>query len=195
MLTGSRGVIDCPGIFSQSGFSVRAIVCDKQPSNVSNFKNLLQHINQDPDELFIWWYELRKIYLFYDTVHLMKNIRNNLLNYKRFTYPSFKSDGFKDPINVTGGEIKWKFFHDVQEKDALLETNLRKAPKLTTTKVLHPGDCKENVPTALAIFHETTAAAIQFYFPDESSTVEFLRLFNKSITKPHFLQTITLETQ
>ena len=71
------------------------------------------------------------------------------LNYKRFIFPSFKFDGFKDPIDVPGGEIKWKFSHDVQEKDAFLEANLRKAPKLTT-KVLHPGNCKQNVPTALA---------------------------------------------
>ena len=108
----------------------------------------------------------------------MKNIRNNLLNYKRFIFPSFKFDGFKDPINVPDGKIKWKFFHDVHKKDAPSEANLRKAPKLTT-KELHPGNCKQNVATALAIFHETTAAAIQSYFPDEKSTVEFLKLFSK----------------
>ena len=102
------------------------------------FKKLLQHFNQDPNELFIW-YELRKIYLFYDAVHLVRNIRSNLLNYKRFIFPSFKFDGFKDPINVPDGEIKWKVFHDVHEKDDLLEANLRKAPKLTT-KVLDPGN-------------------------------------------------------
>ena len=104
----------------------------------------------------------------------MKNIPNNLLNYKRFIFPSFKFDGFKDPINILGGEIKWKFFHEVYEKDVVLETNLIKAPKLTM-KVLHSENCKQNVPTALAIFHETTAA----FFPNESSTVEFLKLFSK----------------
>ena len=108
----------------------------------------------------------------------MKNIRSNLLNYKRFIFPSFKFDGFKDPINFPGGEIEWKFFHDFHEKDAFLEANLRKAPKLTA-KVLHQGNCKQNVPLAFAIFHETTAAAIQSYFPDKKSTVEFLKLFSK----------------
>ena len=71
-----------------------------------------------------------------------------------------------------------KFFHDVNNKDPLLEVNLRKTPKLTT-KILHPGNCKQNVPTSLAIFHETTAAAIQPYFPDQKRTVEFLKLFSK----------------
>ena len=108
----------------------------------------------------------------------MKNIRSNLLNYKRFIFPSFKFDGFKDPINVPDGGIKRKFFHDVHEKDDLLEANLRKAPKLTT-KVLDLGNPKQNVSTTLAIFHETTAAAIQSYFPDPSSTAEFLKLFSK----------------
>ena len=55
---------------------------------------------------------------------------------------------------------------------------MRKAPKLTT-KVLDPGNPKQNVLTTLAIFHETTAAAIQSYFPDPSSTAEFLKLFSK----------------
>ena len=74
---------------------------------------------------------------------------------------------------------------------------MRKAPK-PTTKVLHPGNCKQNFLTALAIFHKTTVAVIQSYFPDESSTVEFLKLFSKwwviSTFKTAF-STITLETQ
>ena len=97
------------GILSKSGFIVRALVCGNHPSNVSTLKNTLQRFKQDPDKFFIW-YELRKMYLFYDAVHLVKNIRNNLLDYKRFIFPSFKFDGFKNPVNVAGGEMKRKFF-------------------------------------------------------------------------------------
>ena len=79
----------------------------------------------------------------------MKNIRNNLLNDKRFIFPLFKFDGFKDPINVPGREIKRNLFHDIHDKDAVLEANLRKAPKLTA-KELHPRNCKQNFPTTLA---------------------------------------------
>ena len=50
------------------------------------------------------------MYLCYDAVHLVKNIRNNLLDYKRFIFPSFKFEGFKNPVNVAGGEMKRKFF-------------------------------------------------------------------------------------
>ena len=45
-----------------------------------------------------------------DAVHLVRNIRNNLLSYKWCIFPSFKFYGFKDPINVSVGEIKLNFF-------------------------------------------------------------------------------------
>ena len=45
-----------------------------------------------------------------DAVHLVRNIRNNLLSYKWCIFPSFKFYGFKDPINVPVGEIKLNFF-------------------------------------------------------------------------------------
>ena len=92
--------VDCLGILFLSGFSVRAIVCDNYPSNVSSFKNY----NQDPDELFIL-YEPRRIYLFYDAIHLVKDIRNNLSHYIQLIFLSFKFDGFKDLSSVPGGEM------------------------------------------------------------------------------------------
>ena len=170
-------LLDCLDTLRQCGFNTRIIVCDNHPSNVSTFKKLLESSNQDPASLFLL-HETRKIYLCYDTVHLMKNVRNNLLNHKRFLFPSFNFNGFKDTINVTGGELKWKLLHDVFENDAKLDGNLRKAPKLTA-KALHPGNWKQNVPLALAIFDETTTAAIQSYFPDQSSAVGVLKLFQK----------------
>ena len=54
---------------------------------------------------------------------------------------------------------------------------LRKAPKISP-KVLHPGSCKQDVPTALAI-NETTSAAIEDYFPERKDSADFLRLFSK----------------
>ena len=46
--------------------------------------------------------------------------------------------------------------------------------------MLHPGNCKQNFPTVFpTIFHETTAAVAQSCFPEESSAVEFLKLFSK----------------
>ena len=116
--------------------------------------------NQNPDELYM----LRKIYICCIAVNLIENVRNNLLKCKRFIFPQFEFSGFIDPINVPVGEIAWKTFYDVFERDANLHANLRKAPKLTI-KVLQPGDCKQNVPNALAIFDEISIAAAKSYFP------------------------------
>ena len=63
------------------------------------------------------------------------------------------------------------------EKDSLLEANLREAPKITH-KVLHPGNCKQIVPVALASFHEYTSAALTSYFPEKKNEAEFLKRFN-----------------
>ena len=117
----------------------------------------------------------RKFTCFFYTVHLIKSIRNNLLNYRRFLFPSFSFNNFKDPINFQDGELSWKTFHEVNEKDALLEAHLKKAPKINS-KVLHPGNCKQNVPAALAIFDETTSAAIEQYFPEWKEAAKFFQL-------------------
>ena len=55
--------------------------------------------------------------------------------------------------------------------------NLSKGYKLSY-KALHPGDNKQSVPLALAIFHPTTTAAIKNYFPKKLDAAEFLNLFN-----------------
>ena len=58
-----------------------------------------------------------------------------------------------------------------------MQANLRKAPKLTY-ETLHPGNKKQNVQLALNIFHETTTAGINYYFPDREDATEFIRLIN-----------------
>ena len=56
-----------------------------------------------------------------------------------------------------------EYFSRRSRERCSLKANFKKAPKLTT-KVLHPGNCKQKVPTVLAIFHEITAAAVQSLF-------------------------------
>ena len=139
--------------------------CSFRPPNVSSFKKLLEHVKQNLYELYIL-HKSRKIYLCYDAVHLIKNVRNNLLRCKRFIFTPFEFSGFKDPINVPGGKIAWKTFLDVFERVANLHANFRKAPKLTS---LHAGNCRQNVPNALAIFDETTIAAVKSCFLEKAS--------------------------
>ena len=159
----------------EAGFSVRAIITDNHSVNVNAFKSLRCKYGNAADVLS-FNFNGQKIYNLYDSVHLIKNIRNNLLSAKRFFFPSFKFDGFYDPVSVDAGEISWRLLHDTYEKD--LPANLRKSPKLNP-KTLHPGNNKQNVPLALNIFDESTVAGILSYFPGESAAAGFLKLINK----------------
>ena len=96
------------------------------------------------------------------------------MNYKRFIFPAFEYDVFEDPISFEGCQVSWKLFPDIFEKDSLLESNLRKVPKMTH-KVLHPGNCKQNVPVVVAVFHKSAAITSNFHKKKNS---EFLELFN-----------------
>ena len=122
-------------------------------------------------------YESQKNYFCFDTVHLIKSIRNNLLNNKRFIFPAFTFEKFNDLINAESGKISWKLLHDTYEKGCTLQANLRKTPRLNL-KVLHPGNNKQSLPLALAIIHETTTAAIESYFPEKNNSADFLRILN-----------------
>ena len=54
---------------------------------------------------------------------------------------------------------------------------MKKAHKLSY-QVLHPGKKKQSVPLALAIFHETTTAAFESYFPEREDASKFLKMIN-----------------
>ena len=138
------------GTMGKAGFRVRAVITDNHSVNVNAFKSLRIKYGNVDDELS-FNFSGQKIYNLYDSVHLIKNIRNNLLSAKRFIFPSFKFYGFYDPISVEAGEISWRLLHDTYEKDLILPSNLRKAPKLNP-KTLHPENNKQNVPLALNIF-------------------------------------------
>ena len=148
------------------GFRVTAIVSDNHSaSSVLAYKLVLKEFGHLDDNLFIE-HNYQKIYLLHGAVHLIKNVRNNLLTYKRFIFLVFEYYGVEDPILFKSGQISWKLFLDVFEKDSLLETNLKKAPKITL-KVLHPGNCKQNIPLTLVFFYESTSAALTNYFPEK----------------------------
>ena len=80
-------------------------------------------------------------------------------------------------MHVPAGFVRWSYLHPIQAKDLDLNAHLRKAPKVNY-KVLHPGNNKKSVPLALAIFEETTIAAIRGYLPGKQSTADFPQLFH-----------------
>ena len=162
----------------QAGFTVRGIVTDNHNSNVNAFKSLKQKFGKS-DQLFIQHPSNphKNIYLFFDTPHLIKNVRNNLLNSRRFVFPMFdyEKDGIE--IHCPAGYLAWSDLHQIFEHDVKLQSNLKKAHKLSY-QVLHPGNKKQSVPLALAIFHETTTAAFEAYFPEREDASKFLKMIN-----------------
>ena len=94
---------------------------------------------------------------------LLKTFEIVYLIINDFYFHPLHSNKFKDSIHVTGKELKWKMLHDVFERNAQLDGNLKKAPKLTL-KLPHPESNKQNVPLALAIFDETTSVQSSHIF-------------------------------
>ena len=76
------------------GFRVRAIVLDNHFTKVLAYKLLLKESGHLDDHLFIQ-HNYQKIYWLRDAVHLIKNVRNNSLNYKRFIFSAFEYDVIK----------------------------------------------------------------------------------------------------
>ena len=175
----SKGMDDCITKLSKYGFKVSALVADNHSSNVKAFSNLLSSFNGD--QIFIHhpaYGNQLNTYLFYDMVHIIKNIRNNLVNSKKFIFPAFNFDQLRDKIFVPSGYVQWSLFHRLHEEETKLDPRLRKAHKINPT-VLHPGQNKQDVSRALAIFHETTSAVIKSYFPHRQDAAQFLNLIHK----------------
>ena len=54
---------------------------------------------------------------------------------------------------------------------------MKKASKFLY-KAMHPGDNKQSQPLALAIFDQSTSAAIESYYPNRLDASSFLKLVN-----------------
>ena len=79
----------CIFAFANSGFKVRAIVTDNHVTNVNAFKALRTTFSAESDLYIKHSQNETATYLFFDNVHLIKNIRNNTLNAKKLFFPSF----------------------------------------------------------------------------------------------------------
>ena len=172
----SGQVVETIQSLHEIGFHVRAVISNNHLNNVSAFNELFSKFRSESHENAILHHSTsnRRTYLFYDFVHLLKNVQNNLLNSRPFIFSEFH---FSDFISLPAGKISWKLLHSVFDEDEKLQANLRKVNKLIY-KVLHPGDNKQSVPLALGIFHPTTSAAIDSYFPESNAGAKFLRLIS-----------------
>ena len=70
-------------------FRVRVVVTDNHAANVNAFATL-HRLFPGNDGLSMKHPESQtKTYLFFDNVHIVKNVRNNLMNAKMFVFPEF----------------------------------------------------------------------------------------------------------
>ena len=122
----------------ESGFRIRGLVTDNHAANVAAFKILLKNYPGDNETYFLMPDADNKTYVFFDIVHLVKNLRNNLLHAKKFVFPEFKFEVGSTIIKANEGYLSWRDIHKIYDKDSTLNGNLRKAPKLTY-RALHPG--------------------------------------------------------
>ena len=87
----SGQIIESIQSLHEMGFHMRAVILDNHSSSVSAFNELSSKDGSKSYENVILHHSTsdRRTYLFYDSVHMLKNVRNNLLNSKRFIFPEF----------------------------------------------------------------------------------------------------------
>lgn len=118
---------------------MRCVVTDNHATNVKAFKNLVKKYPAEGQFCLQHPKNQTKTYLFFDNVHLVKNVRNNLLRAKKFVFPSISFNIQNQIIQSDAGYITWGDLHSIHDKDKKLNGNLKMAPKLTY-KALHPGN-------------------------------------------------------
>ena len=155
---------------------VDAVVCDGGATNrgmwkefgisgcVHNAKNSVQHPCPSPSTSTD-----RRLYLLSDYVHLVKCVRNNLLNRKFF--------------NFEDGLVRLQHYIDLHKLDSL-NGGLKAAPKLTEAHINPNNLQRMNVRLAVQLFSNSTADALQFYtstgmLHDTEATISFTRRMNK----------------
>ena len=103
------------------GIWVRGVVTYNHSLNVNAFSKLVSLYIQHPLN------SSKKTYLFFNNIHIMKNIRNNLPNGKKFVFPEFIYNyGLHININCTVGYIQWKDLYKIYDLGKDLKGHLRK---------------------------------------------------------------------
>ena len=115
-------------------FNIRGFVSDNHSSNVASYMKLFSHYGIDSSDIHIT-FNSKRIYLFYDSIHLMKSIHNNLHDHKRLLFLPYDFEEFNDGICVPAGEIRWQIFCHIHEEDKILDAHLRAAPKITASVI------------------------------------------------------------
>lgn len=147
-----------------NGLIIKAIVCDQSSTNQS----FMKHKNIFPERPYFYSGN-KKVYAIYDTPHLIKSLRNNLL---------------KGDFMLASKAISFKDIKDVYTIDkASLKS--RTLTKITDSHIAPNSFQKMSVKLAVQIFSHTVAATIrscistkQLQSNSARNTAEFIEFIN-----------------
>ena len=118
----------------------------------------------------------RKLFFLFDTVHLLKSVRNNWLGQKdcdkTFSFPSFPYSGTENTDVVTASFSHLRRLY-ASERDSIVKL----APSLTY-KALYPSNLeRQNVKLALKVFDEKSVVALGEYGSQTGTDVSGTQTF------------------
>ena len=147
-------------VLHEAGFVVLSLICDNNRMNRNAYKllccgNIKSYIDNPFDPT-------HKIFLLFDTVHLLKSVRNNWLNQGN-DEQSFIFPYIEDERIVLSANLK-----DLKEVHFSEENNLVKLAPSLSKKVLYPSSIeRQNVSLAVRLFDEKNVVALQTFFKDQ----------------------------
>jgi len=113
----SKEILSCIEVLNWAGFDVRGIVCDNHPANVNAFKDILSQFPSSEDQYWVIFPSngTKKTYVFFDNVHLVKNVRNNLFGAKKFVFGEFSFEEGQAKLEFPAGYISWGDIHRIYD--------------------------------------------------------------------------------
>ena len=97
---------ECIRTMAKAGFNIRAVISDDHSTNVSAYSKLKNMYTSGDTYIEHPVYGgTMKTYLFFDIVHLIKNVMNNLLGNKKFSFPELSFNKFEGEIKVKAGYV------------------------------------------------------------------------------------------
>ena len=106
---------------------------DNHDSKATAFRELSAKFSceENSSKFFV---KSQSIQIFYDTVHIVKYLRNILLCRKLILFPPLNCSDFCEPVIVAGEEVSWSLLHRVHEKIEKFFAKLCAAPHLPSKK-------------------------------------------------------------
>ena len=152
------------------GFNVIGICVENASANRKFFKDFL--CNNAWKASIPNWYTNGKIFLIFDSIHIIKKIYNNLVNRRVFEMLSITP--------ILDSSLTASFADKEKVYNLECQNPSRIAHRLTETVLKLNSIEKVNVKLALTVFHESTVIGLKKYgFYETASAIDlFLKLWN-----------------